>query len=76
MISGWNRLERAILGPLQPQKLPKLAFFDCFSLFDAKLAIFWAGTRWNSHMKVKTKVMPGLSPATKSVKAPIGLQKD
>ena len=75
-MSGWNRLERAVLGPLQPQKLPKLAFFGYFSLFNAKLAIFWAGTRWNSHMKVKTKVMPGLSPATKSVKAPIGLQKD
>ena len=54
MISGWKRLEPAILGPLQPQKLPKLAIFDCFSLFDAKFAIFWAGTRWNSPIKVKT----------------------
>ena len=76
MISGWNRLEQAILGPLWPQKLPKLSIFGCFSLFDAKLAIFWAGTRWNSSMKVKTEAMSGHTPAKKAFKALYGLWKD
>ena len=53
MISGQNRLEQAILGPLRPQKLPKSAIFGCFIPFDAQLTYSLAGSKW---IKVKTEV--------------------
>ena len=56
MISGQNRLEQAILGPLRPQKLPKSAIFGCFIPFDAQLTYSLAGSKWNSPIKVKTVV--------------------
>ena len=76
MISGQSRLEQAILGPLQPQKLPKMANFGCFSLFNAWLTIVLAGSKWNSPIKVKTEVMSGLIPGKKVILGPHGLQKD
>ena len=44
MIFGRNRLERAICGPLQAPKRPKMAILGSFSQFDAHLAIFYG---WN-----------------------------
>ena len=55
MIFGQNRLERAVLGPLRPQKLPKIANFGCNSPFDAQLTIVLAGSKWNSPIKVRLR---------------------
>ena len=67
MIFGQNRLERAVLGPLRPQKLPKIATFGCNSPFDAQLTIVLAGSKWNSPIKVKSELISGLSPEKKII---------
>ena len=67
MIFGQNRLEQAVLGPLRPQKLPKIVNFGCNSPFDAQLTIVLAESKWNSPIKVKSELMSGLSPGKKVI---------
>ena len=62
-----NRLEQAILGPLRAPKLSKMAILGSFSQFDAHLAIFLAGTRWNSPLKVKIEAMSMSMPSKKTL---------
>ena len=64
-------MERAICGPLQTPKQPKMAILGSFSQFDAHLAIFLAGTRWNSPLKVKIEAMSGVSPTKKALLGPL-----
>ena len=45
--------EQVGTSPFWASKLSKMAILGSFSQFNAHLAIFLAGTRWNSPLRVK-----------------------
>ena len=64
MGEGNFRPEQIGTSHLRPPKGPKTAK-------NGHLAIFLAGTRWNSPLKVKSEAMSGLSPAKKVILGPL-----